>query len=68
MLIREYRESDLADMISIWNDIVEEGISFPYEETLDQSGGAEFSADKAIAVSPKKMEGLLACIPFIPII
>lgn len=42
MLIREYRESDLADMISIWNDIVEEGISFPYEETLDQSGGAEF--------------------------
>ena len=42
MLIREYRENDLADMITIWNDIVEEGNAFPYEETLNQSSGAEF--------------------------
>lgn len=42
MLIREYRESDLTDMIKIWNEIVEEGIAFPYEETLNQPSGADF--------------------------
>lgn len=42
MLIREYRENDLEDMMKIWNDIVEAGTAFPYEETLDGSGGAEF--------------------------
>lgn len=42
MLIREYRESDLTDMINIWNGVVEEGIAFPQEETMDRSSGVDF--------------------------
>ncbi len=42
MLIRQYQEGDLPDMINIWNGIVEEGNAFPYEEPLDKSGGADF--------------------------
>ena len=42
MLVREYRESDLKDMVNIWNEIVEEGIAFPYEEPLEQSNAADF--------------------------
>lgn len=47
MLIREYRESDLTDMIKIWNNIIEEGISFPYEDTLDQSSAADFFSSQS---------------------
>ena len=42
MLVRKYRESDIKDMLNIWNDIVEEGTAFPYEETLDISDAAYF--------------------------
>ncbi len=31
-------------MISIWNEVVEEGVAFPQEEFLDESTGAEFFA------------------------
>ena len=27
--VRQYRDGDLAAMIAIWNEIVEEGIAFP---------------------------------------
>ena len=33
--VREYNENDLARMIEIWNEVVEEGIAFPQEEILD---------------------------------
>lgn len=42
MLIREYTENDLSEMIKIWNAVVEEGIAFPQEETIDISSGAIF--------------------------
>lgn len=32
MIIRKYEEKDLQRMIEIWNDIVEEGITFPQED------------------------------------
>ena len=31
-------------MISIWNEVVEEGVAFPQEEYLDERTGAEFFA------------------------
>ena len=34
MLIRKYAARDLAEMIKIWNAVVEEGIAFPQEEAL----------------------------------
>lgn len=42
MLIRKYTENDLAEMIHIWNAVVEEGIAFPQENVLDQSSGTDF--------------------------
>lgn len=42
--VRKYDRCDLAEMISIWNDVVEEGIAFPQLETLDIESAAEFFA------------------------
>lgn len=44
MIIREYTKNDLPEMIKIWNEVVEDGIAFPQEETLDVESGAEFFA------------------------
>ena len=43
-MIREYNTADLPAMISIWNEIVEDGIAFPQEELLNAENGAEFFA------------------------
>ena len=32
MIIREYTNQDLPEIIRIWNEVVEEGIAFPQEE------------------------------------
>ena len=42
MRIREYMQKDVPEMISIWNNIVEEGIAFPQEDLLTESTGREF--------------------------
>ena len=44
MIVRAYEERDLAAMIQIWNEVVEEGEAFPQEEFLDEVTGAEFFA------------------------
>lgn len=45
--IREYRESDNAQAIAIWNSVVEEGIAFPQEELLTRETGAAFFAEQS---------------------
>ena len=47
MQIRKYNETDLKQMIDIWNDIVEEGIAFPQEELLDEQTGAAFFSSQS---------------------
>ena len=42
MIIREYNNADLPAMISVWNEVVEDGIAFPQDELLDDSTGVEF--------------------------
>ncbi|MBO5341289.1 MAG: GNAT family N-acetyltransferase [Lachnospiraceae bacterium] len=42
IIIRKHTETDLPEMIQIWNEIVEEGIAFPQEETLTIETGREF--------------------------
>ena len=42
MTVRRYEEKDLPEMISIWNDVVEDGMAFPQEEPLDLSSGRDF--------------------------
>ncbi|MCQ2470588.1 MAG: GNAT family N-acetyltransferase [Clostridia bacterium] len=51
--IRQYTEADLAAMVEIWNEVVENGIAFPQEELLDTNSGREFFASQtytAVAV------------------
>lgn len=40
--IRQYNDSDLASMIKIWNEVVDEGTAFPQEESLNEITGKEF--------------------------
>ena len=47
MIIREYTERDLNEMLRIWNEVVEDGIAFPQEEALDVESGAEFFASQS---------------------
>lgn len=42
MEIRKYNNSDIPTMIKIWNEVVEEGVAFPQEETLDPETGKTF--------------------------
>ncbi len=55
MVIRKYLTKDLTEMIKIWNAVVEEGIAFPQEETLELSNGTEFFASQSYcAVAQEK--------------
>ena len=47
MIIREYMQKDMSDMIRIWNEVVEEGVAFPQEECLDMETGAAFFASQS---------------------
>ena len=64
MIIRQYNEADLAAMIRIWNEIVEEGIAFPQEELLTPETGKPFFAAQtaqtycAVAEEKGKVFGL----------
>lgn len=44
MEIRDYRPEDLSGLIAVWNEVVEEGLAFPQEETLTLETGAAFFA------------------------
>lgn len=47
MIIRGYQESDLPEMIAIWNEVVEDGIAFPQEESLNIDTGRAFFASQS---------------------
>jgi hypothetical protein len=55
-MIRQYKQSDMPDMIRIWNEVVEEGIAFPQEECLDLESGTGFLKHRVIRVSLRLME------------
>ena len=60
MMIRAYRKEDLPAMVSIWNEIVAEGIAFPQEETLDIREGEKFFASQSYTgVAEKEGQGVL---------
>lgn len=40
--IRKFNESDADDATAIWNDVVEEGVSFPQIELLTKESGMAF--------------------------
>ena len=47
MIVREYRQKDLEDMIRIWNEVVVDGIAFPQEYCLDAETGAAFFSSQS---------------------
>lgn len=40
--IKPYENTDVAEAISIWNEVVEDGIAFPQEEPLTEETGDSF--------------------------
>ncbi len=47
MHLRKYQESDLKQMISIWNEVVNEGVAFPQEEILSIESGEKFFSSQS---------------------
>lgn len=47
MTVRAYTERDIPAMISVWNEVVDEGNAFPQEERLDNRSGSEFFASQS---------------------
>lgn len=45
--VRAYRDDDVPAMVAIWNEVVEDGIAFPQEETLDVAAGRKFFAEQS---------------------
>ena len=42
MILRRYSPNDMAELIRIWNEVVEEGAAFPQEEPLSEKTGRAF--------------------------
>lgn len=58
IIIRKYTEKDLKEMITIWNDVVDEGIAFPQEDFLsDTSGKSFFESQTYCAVAEDAEDG-----------
>ena len=47
VIIRKYESRDIADMVKIWNSVVEDGIAFPQEEYINETSGAEFFSSQS---------------------
>ena len=47
MVIRKYDKNDLQQMITIWNQVVEDGIAFPQEELLTEETGEAFFSSQS---------------------
>ena len=63
IVIREYKDSDVKEMVQIWNSVVEEGIAFPQEEDLSLESGRKFFAAQSYCgvaedTDTKKINGL----------
>lgn len=58
VIIRPWQPQDLAALITIWNEVVEEGVAFPQLEMLTlESGWAFFSSQTHTAVAEETETG-----------
>ena len=46
ILLRKYKETDLEQMASIWNEVVQDGIAFPQEDLLDLDSAKKFFSEQ----------------------
>jgi len=59
--INDYKETDIKDMIEIWNEVVTDGVAFPQTELLTEETGKEFFAKQdyvGVARCQEKVVGL----------
>lgn len=62
MTIREYNHKNLAAMILIWNEVVEEGNAFPQEELLNEKTRKSFFSEQSYCgVAMPKDRGFQYC-------
>ena len=54
--IREYSEKDIPSMCGIWNKVVEDGVAFPQEEMLIQTGAESFFAGQTFCAVAEEVE------------
>lgn len=45
--IKPYEKTDIAEAISIWNEVVEDGVAFPQEEALTEETGDIFFKEQS---------------------
>lgn len=56
--VRPYTEADIEDAVTIWNQIVEEGMAFPQEEFLTvENGNSFFTSQSYTAIACDKISG-----------
>ena len=66
--VREYGENDINGMISVWNEVVRDGVAFPQTEELDFESGKKFFAEQTCCpVATDESGGFSECIFFIRI-
>lgn len=66
--VREYGENDINGMISVWNEVVRDGVAFPQTEELDFESGKSFLQSKLVVpLQPMKTARFSECIFFIRI-
>ena len=44
--VRAYTDNDIEAMVTIWNQVVEDGVAFPQEECLTPESGTAFFAEQ----------------------
>lgn len=47
IVIKKYSADDISAMKNIWNEVVDEGVAFPQEESLTDKSAAEFFAQQS---------------------
>ncbi len=61
VIVEKYRENDLADLVEIWNEVVDEGAAFPQTENLTAESGRKFFENQdyvGVARVNNRIEGL----------
>lgn len=58
IVVEKYKESDIPEMVRIWDQVVTDGRAFPQTEPLDISGGKEFFSFQSLcAVARDRQSG-----------
>ncbi len=61
VIVRAYKKEDIADMVRIWNQVVDEGVAFPQLDLLDDISGEKFFSEQtycAVAEYENKVVGM----------